>query len=138
MKKLIISLFSAALLSCTASFGATVTLVNKYDQLTTFAVSNGAFYNPVFLGSVVPGGKATVRVDGPIDSGFYFMAFPPYQSMVTTWCGNPDRVVNHVGVAAFKSPMTGEFTCRVFEYKKYPMMMGEKTCHKTCKTKMQK
>lgn len=118
MKKFVIAFCTAALLGASALASAgDVTLVNKYNQPVTFAVSHGSLYNPVVIGTVASGERGTVSMSGPFTPDFIFMAFPPHQSMIVTNCGSPDRMMNDVVVKAGWSKETGMFACRVYEKK---------------------
>lgn len=120
MKHLLISLCAASLMAASAiGYAETVTLVNKYNQPVTFAVSKGVVYNPVVLGTVGAGERMTATIDGPVTPEHYFMVYPPHSTNnVVTSCGNYYEVMNNVVVKAGWSKYTGMFSCRLYEVKK--------------------
>ena len=135
MKKLLIGLCAASLLAASAiGYAGTVTFVNKYDQPVTFVVSQGAVYNPVAGGTVMPGQTATQYVPGTFDSNTQFLAYPPYQTSTVTGCGVPMRLVDNVTVRAgwcTSSWCSYEktFNCNAF-YGGYQGEKYHKGCHK--------
>jgi len=106
-----LSLCLATLLAASA-YAGTVTLVNRFNEPVTFAVSQGSVYNPIVLGTVWPGHKLTVTPNYcPFNSDYHFMAYPASGALVTD-CGTPMYPVQNVKVVAGWSGTS--FGCGLF------------------------